>query len=151
MPDIVSAKVRSRMMSGIRGKNTKPELAIRRGLHAKGFRFRLHSTNIPGRPDLVFPRFHAVIFVNGCFWHQHDCHLFRMPSTRTEFWKTKIARNVQRDIEVRQTLLEQGWRCLTVWECAVKGRNRLDFNEVLKRIAKWLQGTEALSEIGGTR
>jgi len=151
MADVVSPEVRSRMMSGIRGKNTKPELAIRSGLHSKGFRFRLHSTLVPGKPDLVLPRFHAVIFVNGCFWHQHNCHLFRMPSTRTEFWTTKIARNVQRDFEVRQSLLDQGWRFMTVWECAIKGRSKLDPDEVISKIAEWLHGTEAATEIAGTQ
>jgi DNA mismatch endonuclease, patch repair protein len=149
LPDIVDQQTRSRMMSGIRGKNTRPELVIRSGLHARGFRFRLHKASIPGKPDLVLPRFRAVVFVNGCFWHHHTCHLFRMPSTRREFWEAKIARNVLRDIEVRRSLLEQGWRFITVWECAIKGRGRLDINEVITRIAEWLRGTEEVSEIAG--
>jgi DNA mismatch endonuclease, patch repair protein len=139
------------MMSGIRGKNTQPELAIRRGLHALGFRFRLHAKDVPGKPDLILPRYKAAIFVNGCFWHHHDCHLFKMPSTRQEFWSQKIARNVERDAIVRGQLTTQGWRSLVVWECALKGRTRLALYEVTGRIAQWLRGAEPSLEIGGTR
>jgi len=137
------------MMSGIKGKDTQPELAIRRELHARGFRFRLHARDIPGTPDLVLPRFRAAIFVNGCFWHHHDCHLFRMPSTRPEFWSQKIERNVERDRIVRTQLAEKGWRFLIVWECALKGRTRLGIEEVIARIATWLTGDEPTLEIGG--
>lgn len=137
-------------MSGIRGKNTLPELAIRRGLHAMGFRFRLHAADVPGKPDLVLPRFHAAIFVNGCFWHQHDCHLFKMPSTRPEFWQKKIVSNVARDQAVRAALEESGWRQMVVWECALKGRTSLQFDAVLQRIVEWLKGSELTGEIRGT-
>ena len=91
MPDIVSPEVRSRMMSGIRGRDTKPELVLRRGLHALGFRYRISPKDVPGKPDMVFPRYHAVILAHGCFWHGHDCHLFRWPSSRREFWRAKIS------------------------------------------------------------
>lgn len=138
-------------MSGIRGKDTQPELAIRRGLHALGFRFRLHAKEVPGKPDLILPRYRAAIFVNGCFWHHHDCHLFKLPSTRTEFWSQKIARNVGRDAIVREQLTTQGWRFLVVWECALKGRTRLALDEVIGRIAQWLRGAQPSFEIGGTR
>ena len=93
MADVVDRKTRSRMMSGIRGKNTRPELLIRKGLHARGFRFRLHDKRLPGKPDLVLPKYSAVIFVHGCFWHGHDCHLFKWPQSRREFWRKKITRN----------------------------------------------------------
>ena len=136
-------------MSGIRGKDTRPELAIRRALHAKGFRFRLHANDMPGKPDLVLPKFHAAIFVNGCFWHRHDCHLFRMPSTRTEFWSEKIERNVRRDELVREQLQDAGWRFLIVWECALKGRTRLGIDEVITRIIDWLRGSQPSLEIRG--
>ena len=136
-------------MSGIRGKNTKPEMSIRRGLHAAGFRFRLHVDAVPGKPDLVLPRFNAAIFVNGCFWHRHDCHLFRMPSTRPEFWEAKIKRNVRRDAEVSAQLDAEGWRSLVVWECALKGRTRLEIDVVISRIAEWLRGSDAHMEIRG--
>jgi DNA mismatch endonuclease (patch repair protein) len=108
--DVVTPEVRSRMMAGIKGKDTKPELVIRSALHRAGFRFRLHYKNMPGRPDLVFPRYRAVVFVHGCFWHGHDCHLFRWPSTREEFWREKIGRNVARDSQQTSTLLDTGWR-----------------------------------------
>ena len=137
-------------MSGIRGKNTKPEIAIRRGLHRLGFRFRLHASDVPGKPDLVLPRYKAAIFVNGCFWHRHDCHLFKMPGTRTEFWSGKIERNVQRDRLVQEQLRASGWRSLIVWECALKGKTRLGLDTVIARIANWLRGNEPSLEIGGT-
>ena len=149
MPDVVDQETRSRMMSGIRGKNTRPELAIRRGLHAKGYRFRLHANDVPGKPDLVLPRYHAAIFVNGCFWHNHDCHLFKMPSTRTEFWRSKIEKNVERDRKVDALLDEAGWRKMAIWECALKGRTRLDFDDVISRVGEWLSGQQMRGEIGG--
>lgn len=149
MPDIVDAETRSRMMSGIRGKNTKPELLIRKGLHARGFRYRLHSGKVTGKPDLVLPRFNAVIFVHGCFWHSHDCHLFRMPSTRPEFWQAKLERNRQRDDEVRSALRAAGWRILVIWECALKGRTRLDLKAVLDDAAAWITGNSAEGVIKG--
>ncbi len=149
MADIVSKEVRSRMMSGIKGKDTKPELLIRRGLHAKGFRFRVHTDKVPGKPDLLLPRYRTALFVHGCFWHKHDCHLFKMPSTRTSFWRTKIAQNVRRDREVDQLLRESGWRTLTVWECALKGRRRIDFDLLISKISDWLRGDQTRGEIGG--
>lgn len=151
MPDIVAPEVRSRMMSGIRGKDTKPELLIRKGLHARGYRYRLHSGKVAGRPDLIFPRWHAVIFVHGCFWHWHDCHLFRMPSTRREFWRQKLEGNRKRDRKVRKALLDTGWRTLTIWECALKGKFRLDLEEVLDRAEAWITGDTASDEIRGTQ
>ena len=149
MPDVVDPETRSRMMSGIRSKNTKPEMIVRRGLHRMGFRFRLHSEEVPGRPDLILPRYRAAIYVHGCFWHGHECHLFKFPSTRPEFWRTKIARNVERDREVRTGLKEQGWRRLVIWECALKGKWRIDFESVLGRAEQWIKGSEAEAEITG--
>ena len=125
--DIVSPAVRSRMMAGIRGKNTKPELLLRSELHRLGFRFRLHRQDLPGRPDLVFPKRGAAIFVHGCFWHGHDCHLFRLPKSRTEFWKEKIAGNVARDQRQIAALKEAGWRVGIVWECAMERAHRVAF------------------------
>lgn len=119
-------------MSGIRGKNTKPELVIRSALHRAGFRFRLHRKDLPGRPDLVFPRYRAVLFIHGCFWHRHDCHLFRWPSTRQEFWRVKIEGNVARDHRQYTELQDVGWRIATLWECAMKGRTRLPCPEVVE-------------------
>jgi DNA mismatch endonuclease (patch repair protein) len=150
MADIVAPEVRSRMMSGIRSTNTKPELILRRGLHQTGFRFRLHAPNLPGKPDLAFPRFKAVIFVHGCFWHGHDCHLFKWPSSRVEFWRAKIARNQAVDARSRAGVLERGWRCGVVWECALKGRYRKPQAEVIAACDKWLRSSQAALEIRGS-
>ena len=149
MPDIVDPKTRSRIMSGIRGRDTRLELLIRRALHAKGFRYRLHAKNIPGRPDIVFPKFRSVVFVHGCFWHGHDCPLFHLPGTRTEFWKAKIERNRKRDDEVAIMLAESDWRHLVVWECAVRGRGKLPLEAVVGQIADWIQGSGGPIEIRG--
>ncbi|TPI51222.1 MULTISPECIES: very short patch repair endonuclease [unclassified Mesorhizobium] len=149
MPDIVSPDVRSRMMAGIRGANTKPELTLRRALHAAGFRFRLHDRSLPGKPDIVLPRYHAVLFAHGCFWHGHDCHLFRMPSTRPEFWSEKIARNREVDQRANNDLSTAGWRVGIVWECSLKGRTRRDIAEVTSFCANWLRGSDPRLEIRG--
>lgn len=149
MADIVPADVRSRMMAGIRGTNTKPELLLRKGLHALGFRFRLHEKALPGKPDIVLPRYRAVIFAHGCFWHGHDCHLFKWPSTRPEFWQTKIARNREVDARSEAALAETRWRQAIVWECALKGRARLPIDEVLATCAEWLRSGEPRLEIRG--
>ncbi|MCB5204437.1 very short patch repair endonuclease [Neorhizobium sp. T786] len=151
MVDIVSAEKRSVMMAGIRGKDTKPEIAIRKALFALGWRYRIHDKRLPGKPDLVFPKRKAVIFVEGCFWHGHDCHLFRMPSSRQEFWQAKIDGNRQRDIRVRAELHILGWRYLTVWECALKGRTRLPFPDLIATISEWLESTEPTGEIEGVK
>ena len=108
------------MMAGIRNKDTKTELLVRRALHARGFRFRLHVKDLPGKPDLVFPKYGAVIFINGCFWHGHDCRYFKVPGTRTEFWLQKIGANKARDQKTLTTLTDAGWRVGVIWECAVR-------------------------------
>lgn len=136
-------------MSAIRGKNTQPELLVRKALHADGFRYRLHGRALPGKPDLVFPKYSAVVFIHGCFWHGHDCHLFRMPASRREFWEAKIAGNARRDGQVTTSLREAGWRVGTVWECALKGRTRLQMSDVTTILAIWLRGGAAELEIRG--
>lgn len=138
MVDVVDAKTRSRMMSGIRGKDTKPELMIRKALHARGFRYRLHASELPGKPDLVFPRYQAAIFVHGCFWHRHDCSYFKMPGTRTEFWTEKIDGNVRRDAAALAALKKAGWRCLVVWECTLKKKDEA-LDSLVDEIVEWLQ------------
>jgi DNA mismatch endonuclease, patch repair protein len=138
MADVVSPETRSRMMAGIRGKDTKPELAIRRALHKQGFRYRLHDRNLPGKPDMSFPRYKAVIMVNGCFWHRHDCHLFKWPSSRRQFWRNKINRNSVRDEVNMEALVRSGWRILAIWECALKGKTRLCLESVVEEAASWL-------------
>lgn len=137
------------MMSGIRGKDTKPEMVLRRGLHALGFRFRLHDRKLPGTPDLVFPKYHAVILVHGCFWHGHDCHLFRLPGSRTEFWRTKIDRNRAVDVRTELALRDAGWRVGTVWECAMRGKGRLSMENILEACSAWLKSDASELEIRG--
>ncbi len=127
------------MMSGIKGKNTNPELVIRKALFAKGFRYRLHDNKLPGKPDLVFPKYNAVIFVHGCFWHAHDCRLFKWPSTNEDFWRTKISRNTEVDEQNRSSLRDKGWRVLEVWECALKGSKKLEFDNLIDLVTVWLQ------------
>lgn len=151
MADIVDAATRSRMMSGIKGKNTKPELDIRLGLHAIGFRYRLHPKTMPGKPDLWFPKYRAVIFVHGCFWHGHDCPLFRLPGTRQEFWQAKIDANRARDIKVDGALSEIGVRRLAIWECALRGPRRIGLEQTLARAIEWLSGEEEWGDIRGGR
>lgn len=149
MADIVSKEERSRMMSGVRSKNTKPEMLIRQGLHALGFRFRLHDDRLPGKPDLILPRYKAAILVHGCFWHGHNCALFKWPTTRPEFWRTKIEHNKQRDLFTDVALTEQGWRIARVWECALKGPGRLPVQAVIESCAIWLKSGEPALEVIG--
>lgn len=138
------------MMAGIRGKNTKPELTLRRGLHADGFRFRLHDRTLPGKPDIVFPRYRAVLFAHGCFWHGHNCHLFKWPSSRPDFWQAKIYRNREVDALASAALREAGWRQGIVWECALKGKARLPIETVLSECATWLRSDIPFFEIRGS-
>jgi DNA mismatch endonuclease (patch repair protein) len=121
--DIVDAETRSRMMSGIRGKNTKPEMTVRRALHAMGYRYRLHARELPGKPDIVFRGRRLAIFVHGCFWHRHTdpyCKLARMPKSRPEFWEPKLEGNRARDEANVAALKAMGWNVLIVWECQIK-------------------------------
>lgn len=121
MAEKISPETRSRMMAGIRGGNTKPELMVRRYLHRAGLRFRLFAKDLPGRPDVVLPRWNAVVLVHGCFWHGHQgCRYFRLPKTRPEWWAAKIKANVARDARSEQQLLDAGWRVAVVWECALR-------------------------------
>ena len=151
MADTVSPETRSRMMSGIRGKNTKPEMILRRGLHALGFRFRLHDKRLPGKPDLVFPKYRAVIFAHGCFWHGHDCHLFKWPSSRPEFWLAKINRNREVDARSEALLAQDGWRECIVWECAMKGRTKIPLEDLISECALWLRTDLPRMEIRGRK
>jgi DNA mismatch endonuclease (patch repair protein) len=141
MVDVVDAATRSRMMSGIRGRNTKPEVLIRSLLHRNGLRFRLDARDLPGRPDIVLPRFRAVVFVHGCFWHGHGCPLFKWPQTRPDFWRDKIGRNRSNDRRAVDALLERGWRVAVIWECALRGANR-DVAGVIGRLTGWLHDGE---------
>jgi DNA mismatch endonuclease (patch repair protein) len=147
--DVLTREQRQLNMSRIRGKDTKPELLLRRGLHAAGVRFRLHPLELPGRPDIVFPRYRAIIQVHGCFWHGHGCPLFRWPATRSEFWSRKISRNRERDQHANQALLAAGWRVLTVWECAVRGPNRYAVSEIVNLCLKFIRGRGRSRDVAG--
>jgi DNA mismatch endonuclease (patch repair protein) len=132
--DVVDKKTRSRMMAGIASKDTKPELAVRRYLHRLGFRFRLHVSRIPGKPDLVLPKHRAVIFVQGCFWHRHaDCRYASSPSSNVDKWTAKFAANIARDSRNIAALHDAGWRVFLIWECGLKRK------PVEKRL-EWLPG-----------
>lgn len=147
MTDIVDQQTRSRMMAGIKGKNTKPELALRRALHARGLRYRLHSKNVHGRPDLVLPKHRAVIFVHGCFWHRHEgCRYATTPATRVAFWQAKFDANVARDSAVRRALLTAGWRVATIWECALRKPDQVTL--ATDRLSAWLQTDADALELG---
>lgn len=120
MADIVTPEVRSRMMSRIRGRNTRPEVALRKALHRKGFRFRLHAKELPGSPDIVLPKWKTVLFVHGCYWHRHPkCRKATTPSSNIEFWTEKFRQNVERDARNTHDLHEAGWRVGVIWECAI--------------------------------
>ena len=148
MADIVSSEKRSAMMSGIRGKNTKPEIIVRRLLHRLGYRFRLHRKDLLGRPDIVLPKWRTVIFVNGCYWHGHeDCHLFRAPKTRTEFWTNKIEGNQARDRRNYAALEAAGWKVLVIWECSVSKKLRLNDEQLEEEIATALITSHFFVEI----
>lgn len=147
MVDIVDTSTRSRIMASIKGRDTKPEILIRKLLHKRGFRFRLHVKELPGSPDVVLRKYKAVIFINGCFWHGHKgCHLFKIPATRTEFWEEKINKNQLNDIKSIKLLLDNGWRVCVIWECSVRGAKK-DLNKVINSISSWLLSDIIFEEI----
>lgn len=137
------------MMSGIKSKNTRPEMIIRKLLHGRGFRYRLHDRKLRGKPDIVLPRYRAVILIHGCFWHWHDCHLFKWPSSNVTFWHEKITRNKKVDEQAESDLLASGWRVLTIWECALKGKLRRPIEQVADDIVAWIHNTDCAGEIRG--
>ena len=149
MADVLTGEQRHLNMSRIRAKDTKPEMLVRRGLHARGFRFQLHRRELTGCPDLVLPRHKAVIFVTGCFWHGHKCHLFRVPRTRRQFWRKKISGNEDRDRKTIEVLHREGWRVLIVWECALRGPERLELGSVIERAESFLKGSRSVLEVKG--
>lgn len=151
MTDVVDAATRSRMMSGIRGKNTSPERFVRSTLHRRGFRFRLHVRDLPGKPDIVLTRYRAVVMVNGCFWHWHTCSLFRMPGTRPEFWSAKLDKNRSNDTRNTASLIADGWRVAVVWECAIRGSHALDSEALGEKLAQWLHSDAAILEISSIK
>jgi DNA mismatch endonuclease (patch repair protein) len=140
--DVHSPERRSKNMQAVRSKNTNPEIVVRKLIFAKGLRFRLHDKTLPGTPDIVLAKYRAVIFVHGCFWHGHNCHLFKSPATRPDFWREKLDSNRDRDTLHRAALREAGWRVLVVWECALKGRFRLEEAKLAGDILKWVRNDE---------
>lgn len=148
--DVLTLEQRRRNMSLIRSKDTSPEMLIRKGLHASGFRFRLHQRQLPGRPDLVLARYRTALFINGCFWHSHGCHISRIPDTRQDYWKPKLARNAQRDRDAFEALQAAGWRVIREWECALRRRTRLPEGIALQRISNFIRnGTAILLDVAG--
>lgn len=142
------------MMSAVRSKDTKLELAFRRRLFAMGFRFRLHRKGLPGTPDMVFPKYSAVIFIHGCYWHQHSCHLSALPQTRRAWWRKKLMGNRMRDEKNLEELQRLGWRVLTIWECSFRstGLNREHMLDVMARRAQvFLLSKRRVSEFLGQR
>lgn len=139
MVDIVSQEVRSRMMAAIGRRDTKPEIQVRKALHAAGFRFRLDVRDLPGSPDIVLPKWHTAIFVHGCFWHRHpDCARATTPSTRPDFWQRKFDANVKRDSRAENALLTQGWKVAVVWECCL-GKDHVE--QSLMTLTKFIHQT----------
>ena len=146
MTDVVDSQTRSLMMSGIRGKDTKPEIALRKALHKRGFRYRLHDRRVPGHPDLVLPRYRAVVLVHGCFWHRHEaCRYATTPATRREFWLAKFEANKLRDRQTLSALAEQDWRVATVWECSLRKPEHVATTVAV--LAAWLRGSSTLIDI----
>ena len=138
MADTVTPEIRSQIMARVKSKGMKPEMRVRRLLHGLGYRYRLHSKDLPGKPDLVFPSRRKVVFVNGCFWHRHmDCEKVRIPNTNREYWVAKLDRNSQRDQRNTSLLTEQGWRVNVVWECQLS-----DISATTRRLVAFLEGSQ---------
>ena len=136
-------------MAAIRARDTRPELLIRKALHAAGFRYRLNVRDLPGKPDIVLPRYRAVVLLHGCFWHRHECELFRWPAFRPEFWREKLNANAARDKKAAKALSKAGWRQAVIWECALKGRNKRDFQDTMQRLIAWIQSDRTAMTIRG--
>lgn len=149
MVDVLTPEQRRCNMSRIRGRDTKPEMLLRRGLHAAGLRFRLHARDLPGRPDLVFPRFRAAVLVHGCFWHGHGCPMCRLPATRPDFWARKLEGNRARDRRTGEALVRSGWRVMIVWECSLRGPARRPLGDVLAQCAGFIRNGESYVELEG--
>ena len=139
MTDVHSKKIRSKNMAAIKGKNTKPEINIAEALLKRRIKFKKHAKDLPGNPDFVLKDFGAVIFVHGCFWHEHHCHLFHWPSTRKKFWKAKIHKNLLRDRRNEKLLKQDGWWILKIWECTLKGNKKMDFDVLMDRVENWIR------------
>lgn len=135
--DTVNKATRSKIMKSVPQRGSTPEIRLRKALHRRGFRYRVNDKRLPGSPDIVFPKYHAVIFVHGCFWHRHGCKYTTTPSTRKEFWAAKFKANVERDKRNEEKLIELGWRVLVIWECEIK---KLFDNGLIERVERFLLG-----------
>jgi len=150
MPDIFSVEKRSDIMSRVKSKDTQPELLVRKALFTRGFRYRVHDKKLPGMPDIVLKKYNAIIFIHGCFWHGHmGCSRSRLPSSRKEFWSEKIKKNIERDTKTLKSLSEMGYRILIIWECSLKGKNKIPFTQLMDEIEGWLYEGPQLLEIQG--
>lgn len=149
MADVLTPAQRQLNMQRIRARNTRPEIHVRRLLHRHGLRFRLHRQDLPGQPDIVLPRHRLALFVHGCFWHGHTCALFKVPATRTEFWLAKIAANTARDQRAFEALGALGWRRGCVWECALKGADRLSEDVLGSMLAELVRSSTQTFEVRG--
>jgi DNA mismatch endonuclease (patch repair protein) len=150
MADVLTPAQRQLNMSRIRGKDTKPEMLVRGGLHARRLRYRLHDRSLPGRPDLVFRKHRTVVFIHGCFWHAHGCALSKLPATREDFWQTKLAANAERDRKAVDALRAAGWRILVIWECSLRGSGRRGVSQVVEQSDQFIRASlSGLLEISG--
>jgi DNA mismatch endonuclease, patch repair protein len=147
MADILTAEQRRKCMSSIRRKNTVPELLLRSALHKSGLRYRLHDKNLPGRPDIVFSKYHVVLFVHGCYWHSHGCYKSSIPKSQCDFWINKLNANRERDVRNVKYLQEKGWRVIIVWECVLKGKTSLPINMIVESVKIFLHSSVAFNEI----
>ena len=143
MSDVLTKAQRRLNMSRIKGKNTRPEKLLRGGLFRLGFRFRIHRRDLPGKPDIVLPKFNTCVFVHGCFWHGHKCSYFKLPQTRRTFWSAKIAANQKRDERSHEELLAMGWRVLIVWECALKSTNPTKLATLVDQCALFIKNSRS--------
>ena len=149
MTDVHTTAVRSKNMSAIRPVDTKPEVRLRKALFARGFRYRKNVKSLPGKPDIVLPKYRAIIQVNGCFWHGHNCHLFKYPSTHQKFWFSKIQATKKRDAHNALKYHELSWRVLTIWECAMKGKTKLPLDQLISLVETWIVVGNDIIDITG--
>ena len=149
MADTVDKKTRTRMMASVKNKNTSPELNIRKALFSKGIRYRLHDRKLPGSPDLVFPKYKAVIFIHGCFWHNHNCKHGRLPITNRAFWENKLHGNAKRDQQIVDKLHSLGWRTRVIWLCSLKNKQKFASDGDVDEIINWLMESQRATQRSG--
>lgn len=147
MVDVHDRKTRSKNMSAIKATHTKPEILFRKALHARGYRFRLHKKELPGKPDIVLPKYRTAVFVNGCFWHKHECHLFKWPATNRKWWESKLNNTAERDADKHDKLIKAGWRVFVVWECSLRGRHRQSIDSIIAEFEEWLSEGSCEGEV----